>query len=168
MRRAGNVIVEACGEQVAGIEIAATVILLNVVGVICNCCAVLADLIQSVRPSVAQLRSQAVPGADPEDGLKSVVIGCASAVELQDGAVLMQWICIKDPVLVNVFHDIQLASLAAHISDLEHRGFTKALLDLQVVVVEIRGAEVLVDRKEIQSGTAGAQRIGTSRDSRKD
>ena len=144
VRRTRYLVAKTRSEQVPGVEVTVAVVGLKVVGVIGNGSTVLADLVQGMRPGVARLRSQAMPTANSKRRLESVVVGGTNAVELNDGSKV--W---KRVVLVDVRHDIQLASLAADVSNLCHDCRTEALLDLQVVVGKVRHPEVLTHRKQI-------------------
>src|SRR5437867_8267348 len=120
-----------------GVIVTIAVIQLDIVRIIGNDRAVFADLIQGVRPGITELGSQSVPSADPEACLQSVIVGGADAVEHQNGAEVR-----KRAILVKVGDDVQLASLAADITYLKNSCLAEALLNLQIVVVEIRYAEV--------------------------
>src|SRR5262249_18074732 len=61
MGRARNVIAEGSSKEVPSVEIGAAVIGFEVLGIIQNGSAVLADLVESVRPGVSELRSKSVP-----------------------------------------------------------------------------------------------------------
>src|SRR5260370_25057168 len=103
-----------------------TIIQLYVVGVISNDGAILADLIQSMRPGVAELRAQSVPSPDAEGTLQRIIVRRAYAVELKDVAEVRE----VGTARVNVCHDIQLASLAADVAYLKYGGIAEALFNL--------------------------------------
>src|SRR5262249_38107608 len=121
-----------------GVIVAVAVIQLDIVRIIGNDRTIFADLIQSVRPGITELGSQSVPSTDPEARLQSVIVGGADAVEHQNGAEIG-----KCSILVKVGDDVELASLAADITYLKNSRLAEAFLNLQIVVVEIRYAEVL-------------------------
>src|SRR6266478_3639772 len=161
-----HVIREIRRKEVPSIEIAIAVIQLGVEGVIHDCCAVLADLVQGMRPGVGKLRTQAVPRSEPEGGLKSVVVGCTDAVELKDVAKVRE-----GTILVDVGHQIQLASLAADVPNLPNNRVAEALLYLQIVIIEVRRAEVLADgigAKALGVRWRSTIRIGAERNPRED
>src|SRR6267142_3122770 len=120
-----HVIREICRKEVPCIEIAVAVIEFAVEGVIQDGCAVLADFIQGMGPSVGKLRTQSVPCSEPEGGLKRVVVRCADAVELEDVAKVREV-----AILVDVGNNIQLARLAGNVPNLPNNGVAEALLYL--------------------------------------
>src|SRR5438477_9496088 len=103
----------------ARVVIAVAVIELAVEGVVQNHVAVLADLIERMRPRVGKLRSQAMPGPDAENGLQRVVVGSAGSVELKNVAEIGEV-----AVLIDVGDHIQFSSGAADVADLPHSHFT--------------------------------------------
>src|SRR5690348_472600 len=48
-------------------------------------------------------------------------------------------------ILVDIGNDIQLAPLAANVTDLKDSRITKALFDLEIVVIEVGCTEILAD-----------------------
>ena len=150
----------------ARVVIAAAVIELAVEGVVQNDGTVLADLIESMRPSVGKLRSQGAPASNAENGLQGVVVGRAGGVELQDVAEIGEGV-----VLIDVGHDIEPSSRAAHVAYLPEAHVPEALFDLQIVIVKIGCAEVWADGIGAQTfgvGWSRAVRVAASLDSGED
>ena len=143
MRRSGHIVSETYGEQVARIEVTIAVVGLYVVEHISDYAAVLSNFVQSVGPGVTHLRTQPTPGAYSEVRLQRIVVRRSNAVQLNDGAIVLGRADIERPVLVYVGNNVQFASLASHITDLEHARLSYTLLHLEVVVVEVGRAEVL-------------------------
>src|SRR5580765_7330909 len=85
-----------------------------------------------------------MPAAKSIRRLEGIVVGCSDAVFLQDIAGIRK-LGGELTVRVYVGHDVQLATLAPYVTDLEDGRMPQALLDLQAVVVKIRSAEILVD-----------------------
>src|SRR6266849_570837 len=94
-----------------------------------------------------------MPGAKSIDGLESIVVGCADTIFLKDVAGIRE---LRGELTIPVYieHDVQLAPLAAHVTDLDDGGMAQALLHLETIVVKIRSAEILVDgiRGEFRGG----------------
>src|SRR2546426_6002035 len=127
-------------------------------------------------PSVSDLRAQPTPRPELEDRLKGIVVRCTDGVELKDVAEMREGSCHRHAVkatyrkqsgrdgnsvgkwLINVGHQIQLSSLAADVANLPNDRVPKTLLHLQVVIVEVRCAEILADR-------IGAEPLGVPRSS---
>src|SRR5882724_11711832 len=81
--------------------------------------------------------------------LEGVVVGCADAVFLQDvagiGKLRVKRMASACSSRIYVGHNVQLAALAAYVTNLEDGRMPQALLHLQAIVVKIRSAEILVD-----------------------
>src|SRR5437016_8963928 len=101
--------------------------------------------------------------AKSDCGLKCIIVGCADAVELNNGAEIRERI-----VLVDVGDNIQLSCLTANIPNLHNCCLAKSFLELQIVISEVGHTEVLVYRKDILSWSVRAQRIATHLYSGKD
>src|SRR6266567_328889 len=100
-----------------------------------------------------------MPRSQPHGGLQRIIVGAANAVELIDAAVVRE-LRGKLAELVYVQHDRKLTAFAAHIAHLPHcHPITKALLDVEVVVKEVRSPEVLADGENVENGTP-AIRVG--------
>src|SRR6266576_638487 len=160
-RSLGHVVGNARGERVPSIVVAVAIVDFDV-GTVRDYGPVLADLVERVRPSIGELRVKPMPGAQPVDGLESIVVGCPDAVFLKDIA----GIGVLESELtgvINVQHDVQLASLTTHISNLENGGIAQALFHLEAVIVEIGSAEVLVDgvsRKDVCAAVVSGRLSG--------
>src|SRR5258708_38694373 len=91
-----------------------------------------------------------MPRAKSERSLQRIVIRCANTILLQDvpgvRELRVQRMRTGRISRVYVGHDIQLASLAPHVADLEYGGMPQAFFHLPAVVEEIRRAEILVYR----------------------
>src|SRR5437016_624896 len=72
--RPGNIVVQTDGEEMACIEVAVSVIRTLIKSIIQYGGTVLADLIQSMRPGVRELRAQAAPIPRPENSLQGIVV----------------------------------------------------------------------------------------------
>src|SRR2546421_11997842 len=81
-----HVIHETCREEMPSVEVAAAVVQLQICRVIQDGGTILADLIQSMGPGIAERRAQSMPRPEPETGLERVVLGSADTVHLQDVA----------------------------------------------------------------------------------
>src|SRR5437868_6000499 len=99
-----------------------------------------------------------MPGAKSIHGLESVVIGRANTIFLKDVAGVGELpgeradsVCVG---WIDIEHDIQLASFAAYVAELNDRCVAQALFHLETIVVKIRSAEILVDG--IRGKCAGA------------
>src|SRR5882724_8388658 len=91
-----------------------------------------------------------MPSAKSICRLEGIVVGCSDAVFLQDiagiGKLRIKWtapVCSRG---VYVGHDVQLATLAAYVTNSDDRGVAEALFHLQAIVKKIRCEEILVDR----------------------
>src|SRR5713226_9634540 len=86
-----------------------------------------------------------MPGPKSIDCLESIVIGCANTILLKDVAGIRE---LQGELAVRVYigHDVQLATLAAYVAELDDRRMAQALFHLETIVVKIRSAEILVDR----------------------
>src|ERR1700722_5884342 len=149
-------------EVVASVEVAISVFRLQVGAIEWKAPAIGAVFIGRMRPSVGKLRGQAVPCSQAQRALQCVVVGSADAVELVDAAVVRilgeRSIRMFAGDLIDIQHDRQLPAFAAHVADLQDRySISKTLLHVQVVVEEIRRAEVLVYCENVESeGPAGS------------
>src|SRR6266404_3839703 len=90
-----------------------------------------------------------MPEAKSIHSLESIVIGCADTIFLKDVAGVGELsgeradsVCVGR---VDIEHDIQLASFAAYVAELDDRRVAQALFHLETIVVKIRSAEILVD-----------------------
>src|SRR6266496_4137119 len=123
-------------------------------------------------PSVSKLRRQPVPRAKPERALERVVVGSADAVELENVAEMGVGDERPSAVLfVYLAHQIQLPSLAPDVPNLQNGRIAERFLYLQVVIIEVRGAEVLADRISAQAlrvGGGSAVGVAAGLHSRKD
>src|SRR5580704_1252629 len=100
-----------------------------------------------------------MPGAYPQRSLQRVVVGIPDAVELQHLADV-RILRIELAGLIDGVHHRQLVARAAHVTHLPNRSaVTEALLDLQVVVKEVRRPEVLTDRVDVISGDPATHRV---------
>src|SRR6266853_2902059 len=90
-----------------------------------------------------------MPGAKSIRRLEGVVVGCSDAVFLQDiagiGKLRVKRMAPVCSSRVYVGHDVQLATLAPYVTELEDGRMPQALLHLQAIVVKIGSAEILVD-----------------------
>src|SRR5215475_5067757 len=129
------------------VKITVAVVGALVKGIVENSCAVFADFVKRVGPGVSKLRRQPMPIPGSVHCLESVVVGSTYRIELKNGPKVRK--CLA---LIDVTNDIQLATLAANVADLENAGRTQTFLDLQVVVVKIRRTEVLAYRIYANAG----------------
>ena len=81
-----QVIIEQRSEVVARVEVAISVVPLNVKAILRNSAAIGGHVIESMRPGVGELRSEAVPLANFENGLEGVVVGVSITLDLVDDA----------------------------------------------------------------------------------
>src|SRR5216684_6359904 len=108
-----------------------------------------------------------MPCSQAQRALQRVVVGCANAVELVDAAIVRERTGSRSSragavltELVEVQQDRKLTALTPHVSNLPHsHAVPETLLDVKVVVVEVRRAKILADGENIESRRT-AVRVG--------
>src|SRR6266851_3186564 len=91
-----------------------------------------------------------MPCPEPQSGLQRVVVGGANAVELVHAPIVGELRGVLTE-LIDVQHDGELAAFTADIPNLpDCHPVTEALLDVQVVVKEVGGTEILVDGEHVE------------------
>src|SRR2546421_579841 len=77
-----HVIHETCREEMPSVEVAAAVVQLQICRVIQDGGTILADLIQSMGPGIAERRAQSMPRPEPETGLERVVVASGPKMDV--------------------------------------------------------------------------------------
>src|SRR5216684_1044951 len=85
-----------------------------------------------------------MPGAKSVGSLESIVVGCANTIFLKDVAGIRE---LRGELTVPVYieHDIQLATLAAYVTDLDDGDMAQALFNMETLFVKIGSSEILVN-----------------------